>query len=123
MHTVTVFADRLIHRLFTGDPRASAGSHHPRHQVYVGEQSSGYVVRARAAKALPVRPLTVPEDLFDNVYDLVDSLTFKSRNISPNMWRVYELTYELFRTDAIDFLDGKKIPLMSAKTKTDYGFP
>lgn len=57
------------------------------------------------------------------MYDLVDSLTFKSRNISPNMWRVYELTYELFRTDAIDFLDGKKIPLTSAKMKTDYGFP
>lgn len=80
------------------------------------------MVRARAAKSVAC-PLTVPEDLFDNVYDLVDSLTFKSRNISPNMWRVYELTYELFRTDAIDFLDGKKIPLMSAKTKTDYGFP
>ncbi|KAF8500772.1 armadillo-type protein [Russula emetica] len=44
-------------------------------------------------------------DLFDNVYELVDSLTFKSRSISPNMWRVFELTYELFRTDAIDFLD------------------
>ncbi|KAI9443408.1 ARM repeat-containing protein [Lactarius indigo] len=44
-------------------------------------------------------------DLFDNVYELVDSLTFKSRSISPNMWPVFELTYELFRTDAIDFLD------------------
>lgn len=44
-------------------------------------------------------------DLFDNMYDLVDSLTFKSHSISPNMWRVFELTYELFRTDAIDFLD------------------
>jgi len=43
------------------------------------------------------------------MYDLVDSLTFKSHSISPNMWPVFELTYELFRTDAIDFLDGKKI--------------
>ena len=68
------------------------------------------MVRARAAKSVACQ-LTVPEDLFDNVYDLVDSLTFKSRNISPNMWRVYELTYELFRTDAIDFLDGKDPPL------------
>ena len=50
------------------------------------------------------------EDLFDNVYELVDSLTFKSRSISPNMWPVFELTYELFRTDAIDFLDGKDLP-------------
>ncbi|KAH9168755.1 ARM repeat-containing protein [Lactarius sanguifluus] len=38
-------------------------------------------------------------DLFDNVYELVDSLTFKSRSISPNMWPVYS-----GRT-AIDFLD------------------
>lgn len=51
------------------------------------------------------------KDLFDNMYDLVDSLTFKSRTISPNMWRVFELTYELFRSDAIDFLDGSDSPL------------
>ena len=51
------------------------------------------------------------KDLFDNMYDLVDSLTFKSRTISPNMWRVFELTYELFRSDAIDFLDGSYSPL------------
>jgi hypothetical protein len=51
------------------------------------------------------------KDLFDNMYDLVDSLTFKSRSISPNMWRVFELTYELFRSDAIDFLDGNGAPL------------
>jgi hypothetical protein len=51
-------------------------------------------------------PLTSLKDLFDNMYELVDSLTFKSRSISPNMWPVFELTYELFRTDAIDFLDG-----------------
>lgn len=46
-------------------------------------------------------------DLFDNVYDLVDSLTFKLRRISPNMWRVYELTYALFKAEAVDFLEGE----------------
>lgn len=46
-------------------------------------------------------------DLFDNVYDLVDVLTFKLHAISPNMWQVFELTYKLFKSDAIDFLDGK----------------
>jgi hypothetical protein len=60
-----------------------------------------------------------PKDLFDNVYELVDSLTFKSRSISPNMWRVFELTYELFRTDAIDFLDGNEFSFISAVTRTD----
>jgi hypothetical protein len=59
------------------------------------------------------------KDLFDNVYELVDSLTFKSRSISPNMWRVFELTYELFRTDAIDFLDGNEFSFISAVAGAD----
>lgn len=45
-------------------------------------------------------------DLFDNMYDLVDSLTFKLRSISPNMWPVFEITYKLFKSDAVDFLEG-----------------
>lgn len=45
-------------------------------------------------------------DLFDNVYDLIDSLTFKTRSVSPSMWPVFELTYKLFKNDAVDFLEG-----------------
>ncbi|KIK50545.1 hypothetical protein GYMLUDRAFT_266124 [Collybiopsis luxurians FD-317 M1] len=44
-------------------------------------------------------------DLFDNMYELVDSLTFKLRSVSPNMWPVFELTYKLFKNDAVDFLE------------------
>ncbi|KAG2092282.1 armadillo-type protein [Suillus discolor] len=44
-------------------------------------------------------------DLFDNMYDLVDALTFHLHAISPNMWPVFELTYDLFKSDAVDFLD------------------
>ncbi|KAG1819416.1 armadillo-type protein [Suillus variegatus] len=44
-------------------------------------------------------------DLFDNMYDLVDALTFRLHAISPNMWPVFELTYDLFKSDAVDFLD------------------
>jgi hypothetical protein len=44
-------------------------------------------------------------DLYDQMYDLVDNLTFKLRRISPTMWPVFELTYKLFKSDAIDFLD------------------
>ncbi|TDL17754.1 ARM repeat-containing protein [Rickenella mellea] len=44
-------------------------------------------------------------DLFDNMYDLVDSLTFSLRRISPNMWPIFELTYKLFKSDAIDFIE------------------
>jgi hypothetical protein len=45
-------------------------------------------------------------DLFDNMYELVDSLTFKLRAISPSLWPIFEATYKLFKSDAIDFLDG-----------------
>ena len=45
-------------------------------------------------------------DLFDSVYDLVDIITFSLRQISQPMWHVFELTYKLFKTDAIDFLEG-----------------
>ncbi|RXW25385.1 hypothetical protein EST38_g469 [Candolleomyces aberdarensis] len=44
-------------------------------------------------------------DLFDYVYELSDSLTFHSRSIAPSMWRVFELTYSAFKTDAVDFLE------------------
>ena len=52
-------------------------------------------------------------DLFDNMYDLVDSLTFKMHSISPNMWAVFDLTYRLFKSDAADFLDGLFLALIS----------
>lgn len=41
------------------------------------------------------------------MYELVDSLTFKLRSIAPNMWPIFEQTYKLFKSDAIDFLDGR----------------
>ncbi|KIM53457.1 hypothetical protein SCLCIDRAFT_1222776 [Scleroderma citrinum Foug A] len=44
-------------------------------------------------------------DLFDNMFDLVDSLTFRTHSISPGMWPVFELTYDLFKSDAVDFLE------------------
>lgn len=46
-------------------------------------------------------------ELLDNMYDLIDSLTYKTRSIAPNMWPVFELTCKLFKSEAIDFLDGE----------------
>lgn len=40
------------------------------------------------------------------MFELADVLTFKTRAISPSMWPVFELTYKLFKSDAVDFLDG-----------------
>ena len=53
-------------------------------------------------------------DLFDNVYELVDNLTYKLRTISPSMWPVFELTYKLFKSEAVDFLEGALVDLRFA---------
>lgn len=45
-------------------------------------------------------------DMLDTIYELVDSLTYKLRRISPGMWPVFEASYRLFKSDAIDFLEG-----------------
>ncbi|KAF8625982.1 hypothetical protein AX17_006706 [Amanita inopinata Kibby_2008] len=67
-------------------------------------------------------------ELFDNMYDLVDSLTFRMRTISPNMWPVLEHTYKLFKSEAVDFLD-EMLPSLDnfvsfgsnvIKTRADY---
>lgn len=50
--------------------------------------------------------LTIFTELFDNMYDLVDMLTYKLRSISQSMWPVFEWTYKVFKHEAIDFLDG-----------------
>ncbi|KAF8510510.1 ARM repeat-containing protein [Hysterangium stoloniferum] len=44
-------------------------------------------------------------DLLTNAYDLVDSLTFNLRRIAPCMWPIFEISYKLFKSDAIDFLE------------------
>lgn len=48
-------------------------------------------------------------DLFDNMYELVDSLTYKLRSIAPSVWPIFELTYRLFKHEAVDFLEGLSI--------------
>ncbi|KAI6098151.1 armadillo-type protein [Pisolithus sp. B1] len=58
-------------------------------------------------------------ELFDNMFDLVDSLTFRTHSISPNMWPIFELMYELFKSDAVDFLDGGCCPPWTISCHTD----
>ncbi|KAJ7755085.1 hypothetical protein B0H14DRAFT_3512404 [Mycena olivaceomarginata] len=69
-------------------------------------------------------------DSFDNMhmYNLVDSLTFKLRAISPNLWPVFELMYNLFEPNAADSLEGMLLSLDNfvsygsdvVKTRPDY---
>ncbi|KAL0577930.1 Nonsense-mediated mRNA decay protein 5 [Marasmius crinis-equi] len=44
-------------------------------------------------------------DLFDNMFDLIYSVTSKLRAISPNLWTVFEITYKLYKSDAVLLLE------------------
>jgi hypothetical protein len=47
-----------------------------------------------------------PLDVLDHALDLVDSLTFNSKSIGPEMWPIFEQIYKLFKNNVIDFLEG-----------------
>ena len=41
------------------------------------------------------------------MYELIDSTTFKLRRISPNLWQIFELTYQALKTHAINWIEGQ----------------
>lgn len=61
-------------------------------------------------------------DLFDNVYELIDSTTFKLRTISPSLWKIFELTYQALKTHAINWIEGQPIILASFSRSIAYTF-
>ncbi|KAG9315992.1 armadillo-type protein [Chiua virens] len=71
-------------------------------------ESNQEILRQVQEVVIPIIRFTLENkliDLFDNMYELMDTLTFKLASISPNMWPIFELTYTLFKSDAVDFLD------------------
>lgn len=41
------------------------------------------------------------------MYELIDSTTFKLRRISPDLWPIFELTYQALKTHAINWIEGR----------------
>jgi importin-7 len=50
------------------------------------------------------RALTI--DLLSEALEIIDSLTFSSREISPRMWRFFPLLHSCFKLNASDYLEG-----------------
>ncbi|GAB5589961.1 Nonsense-mediated mRNA decay protein 5 [Umbelopsis nana] len=44
-------------------------------------------------------------DLYDEIFEIVDSCTFSSKTVSEPMWNVLGLIYKAFKTTAIDFME------------------
>lgn len=47
-------------------------------------------------------------DLYDEIFEIIDSCTFSAKTVSEPMWNVLGLIYKAFKTTAMDFMDGKE---------------
>ena len=46
-------------------------------------------------------------DLYNEVFEIIDSCTFASKAISPTMWQAFELIHKTFKAGAELYLEGK----------------
>lgn len=64
---------------------------------------------------LPVITYTLEKkilDLYDEIFEIIDSCTFSSKRVTPTMWGVFELIYRAFKEDGgIDYMEVMLPPL------------
>ncbi|KAG0296044.1 hypothetical protein BGZ96_010335 [Linnemannia gamsii] len=71
-------------------------------------ESTPEVLNQLEIALLPVITFTLQNaiiDLFDGVFEIIDSCTFSAKAISANMWGVFELIYKTFKESALDFME------------------
>ncbi|KAF9202388.1 hypothetical protein BGZ49_007438 [Haplosporangium sp. Z 27] len=71
-------------------------------------ESTPEVLNQLEITLLPVITFTLQNsilDLFDGVFEIIDSCTFSAKAISANMWGVFELIYKTFKESALDFIE------------------
>ncbi|KAG0306184.1 hypothetical protein BGZ98_002842 [Dissophora globulifera] len=71
-------------------------------------ESTPEVLNQLEIALLPVITFTLQNsiiDLFDGVFEIIDSCTFSAKAISTNMWGVFELIYKTFKDSALDFME------------------
>lgn len=64
---------------------------------------------------LPVITYTLEKkilDLYDEIFEIIDSCTFSSKRVTPTMWGIFELIYRAFKEDGgIDYMEVMLPPL------------
>ncbi|KAI9256941.1 putative nonsense-mediated mRNA decay protein [Sporodiniella umbellata] len=50
-------------------------------------------------------------DLYDEIFEIIDSCTFSAKKVSPTMWSVFELIYGAFKDSGIDYMEEMLSPL------------
>lgn len=46
-------------------------------------------------------------DLYNEVFEIIDSCTFSAKSVSPTMWQAFELMHKTFKAGAELYLEGK----------------
>ena len=46
-------------------------------------------------------------DLFNEVFEIIDSCTFSAKRVSPTMWKAFELMHKTFKSGAELYLEGQ----------------
>lgn len=57
---------------------------------------------------LPVITYTLEKriiDLYDEIFEIIDSCTFSAKRVTPTMWGVFELIYSAFKDSGLDFMN------------------
>lgn len=63
---------------------------------------------------LPVITYTLKNkivDLYNEIFEIIDSCTFSAKRVTPTMWSVFDLIYECFKDCGIDYMDEMLPPL------------
>lgn len=63
---------------------------------------------------LPVITYTLENkilDLYDEIFEIIDSCTFSAKRVTPTMWSVFELIYGAFKDSGIDYMEEMLPPL------------
>jgi importin-7 len=60
-------------------------------------------------------------DLFSEVFEIIDSCTFSTRQISPTMWTFFPIMYKVFKDYAIDYIEGSPRVLADLRNRATTG--
>lgn len=77
------------------------------YQVLASAESSPEILAQLEKIVLPVVHFTMQQgvvEMFDDCFDLTDTLSFYQKKISDDMWNIFRLMYTTFKHDGIDYL-------------------
>jgi hypothetical protein len=77
-------------------------------------ESTPEVLQQLENALLPVITYTLENkilDLYDEIFEIIDSCTFSSKRVTPTMWSVFELIYKAFKDSGIDYMEEMLPPL------------